>query len=128
MVLLPAAFKTFNSLNRSYFTFFLGGRGCVYSTSWKISLHFVYIFRTDWNFLIKFCSSDTSFDRNILTFLYLKFKTSVNVKVGNTHNYVLFTISWHDMNLKLTLEIYFDKWSFTKFIASKCQVYSWCKG
>ena len=27
----------------------------VYSISWKFNLHVVYIFRTDWKFLIKFC-------------------------------------------------------------------------
>ena len=37
---------------------------------------FFYIFRTDWNFLMKFCSSDPSFNRNILRSLYLKFKPS----------------------------------------------------
>ena len=48
----------------------------VHSTSWKCSLYFVYIFRTGRNFLIKFCSSDLSFSRNILKSLYLKFKKS----------------------------------------------------
>ena len=37
-----------------------------YSTSWKFSLHFVYIFRTSWNSLILFCSSNPSYKRNIL--------------------------------------------------------------
>ena len=32
--------------------------GGVHSTSWKYILYFLYIFRTGWNFLIKFCSSD----------------------------------------------------------------------
>ena len=38
------------------------------STSWKCSLHFVYILRTDWNVLIKFCRFDPC----------LKFKTCAN--------------------------------------------------
>ena len=43
-----------------------------FSTCWKFSLYFVYIFIVDWNFLTKFCSSDPSFSRNILTYQYLK--------------------------------------------------------
>ena len=42
-----------------------------YSTSWKCSLYFVYIFRTGWKFLIKFCSPDPSFNGNILS-LYIE--------------------------------------------------------
>ena len=38
----------------------------------EIQLQFVYHFRTDWNFLIKFCISDSSFNINIWTSLYLK--------------------------------------------------------
>ena len=62
-----------------------------YSTSWKCSLHFVYVFRTDWNFLTKFCISDPSFSRNILSSLYLKFKTSAHAYIVITNYYVLFT-------------------------------------
>ena len=63
----------------------------VHSTSWKSSLHFLYIFGTDWNFLIKFCSSDPSFNRDILRSLYLKFQTSAHAHIAITYYYVLFT-------------------------------------
>ena len=63
----------------------------VHSTSWKRSLHFLYIFGTDWNFLIKFCSSDPSFNRDILRSLYLKFQTSAHAHIAITYYYVLFT-------------------------------------
>ena len=62
-------------------------RKFVYSTSWKCStwwkfgLHFVYIFIADWNFLTKFCSSNPSFNGNILTFLYLKSETSAHAQL-----------------------------------------------
>ena len=64
-----------------------GGRGvCI-----PQSLYFVYIFRTGWNILIKFCSSDPSFSRNILRSLYLKFKTSAHADIAITYYYALFT-------------------------------------
>ena len=66
-------------------------RGGVHSTSWKCGLYFVYIFRTGWNFLIKFRSSDPSFNRNILRFLYLKFKTSAHAHIAIAYYYALFT-------------------------------------
>ena len=50
----------------------------VHSTSWKFGLYFVYIFIADRNFLTNFCSSDPSFNRNILTSLYLKSETYVH--------------------------------------------------
>ena len=43
------------------------------------------IFRTDWNFLIEFCSSEPNFNRNILRPLYLKFKTSAHAEIAITH-------------------------------------------
>ena len=61
------------------------------STWWELSLHFVYIFRADWNFLIKFCSFDPSLNRNIYLNLYLKFKTSAYAETAVTHYYVLLT-------------------------------------
>ena len=61
------------------------------STSWKCSLHFVDIFRTNWNFLIKFCSFDPSFNRNILRSQYLKFRTSAHAHIAITYFCVLFT-------------------------------------
>ena len=48
------------------------GRGCAFHFVEMQSVFF-YIFRMGWNFLIKFCSSDPSFNRNILSSLYLKF-------------------------------------------------------
>ena len=70
----------------------------LYSPSWKCSLDFVYIVRTNWNFLIKFWSSDPSFNRNFLRSLYLKFKTSVHAYIAITYYYVLFTnfLSWYE--------------------------------
>ena len=40
-------------------------------------------------FLIKFCSSDPSFNINIFRSLYLKFKTSAHAQIAITHYYVL---------------------------------------
>ena len=65
-------------------------RRCVRSTWWISSLHFVYIFRKDWNFLTKLRSSDPSFNRNILRSLYLKFKTSAHAQIAMAYYYVLF--------------------------------------
>ena len=62
-----------------------------HSTSWKFGLYFVYIFTTDWNFSIKFCSSDPSFNRNTFRPLYLKFKTFAHAQIAITHYEVLFT-------------------------------------
>ena len=72
-------------------------RRCVRSTWWISSLHFVYIFRKDWNFLTKLCSSDPSFNRNILRSLYLKFKTSADAQIAMTYYYVLFInfLTWY---------------------------------
>ena len=60
------------------------------------SVCFVYIFIVGWNFLIKFFDSDPSFNRNILTSLYLKSETSAHAQL---HHY-LFThtiYTLHDM-------------------------------
>ena len=67
------------------------------STWWEFSLHFVYIFRTDWNFLIKFCSFDPSLNRNIYLNLYLKFKTSACAQTAVIHYYVKLTnfLTWY---------------------------------
>ena len=74
----------------------------VHSTSWKFSLHFDHIFRTDWNCLTKFGSSDPNSSRRILTLLYVKFDTSFKfLYIFITTSYL--QVSWHDMNLKLTL-------------------------
>ena len=70
-----------------------------YPTSWKFNQHFVYIFRTGWNFLIQICSSNLSYNRNILRSLYLKFKTSAHAQITKTHYYVLFTyfLIWYKL-------------------------------
>ena len=78
---------------------------------------FFCIFRTTRNFLIKFCSSDPSLNINILRSIYLKFKTCAHAQIPITHYYVLFTISGH-MNLKLTLGIHFDKWSWAMILST----------
>ena len=74
---------------------FLGG--VVHSTSWKCSLYFFYIFRMGRNFLIRFCSSDPSFNRNILKFLYSKFKTFAHAHIEIANYCVLFTnlLTWY---------------------------------
>ena len=63
----------------------------MHSTSWKCSLHFVDIFRIDWNFLIKFSSSYPSFNRIILRSRYLQFQTSTHAQIVITYVYALFT-------------------------------------
>ena len=71
-----------------------------HSISWKWSLYFVYIFRTGWNSLIKFCSSDHSYSRNILRSLYLKFKTSAHC------NYLLLCIIYKFLDMRWILNSY----------------------
>ena len=84
----------------------------VHFTSWKFTSHFVYILRTDLNFLIKFCNSDPSFNRNILRKLQLLIIT-----------YYL-EISWNDMNLKLTLGIHSDECDFFWKCILVCKFYT----
>ena len=61
-----------------------------YSISWKFSLNFVYIFTSAWNFLTKFWSSDSSFSRNILTPLFLKFEISTHALIANTRLHTIY--------------------------------------
>ena len=65
----------------------------------KFSLHIVYIFRTGWNFLIQFCYSNPSYNRNIVRSLYLKFKIFAHAQITITHYYVLFTylLTWYEL-------------------------------
>ena len=56
-------------------------------------------------FLTKLGNSDPSYYRNILTPLYLKFKSSAHVQIAFTHYIYYLQISWFDMNLKFTLKI-----------------------
>ena len=79
----------------------------------EIQSAFCLIFRTDWNFLIKFCSFHPSFNRNILRSIYLNFKTSAHTQIAITPTTCYLQTSWHDMNLKLTLGIHFVKWSWS---------------
>ena len=76
----------------------------VHSTSWKFStrrkfsLYFVCIFMGDWNFLTKFCSSDPSFNRNILTSLYLKSETSAHSQLCD-YSFIHTIYKFHGMVL-----------------------------
>ena len=67
-----------------------------FSTSLKFGLYFAYIFITDWNFLTKFCSSDPSFNRNILTSLNLKSETSRHALLHD-YSFIRNTYTFHDM-------------------------------
>ena len=68
----------------------------VHSTSWKLGLYFVYIFIAYWNFLTKFYGSDSSFNRNILTSLYLKYETSAHAQLRN-YSIIPTIYNFHDM-------------------------------
>ena len=94
----------------------VGGWGTF--TSWKFSLPFVHIFRTDWNFWTKFGNSDPSFNWNILTLLYLKSEMSALAQIAVIHCYILLQVPWHDINLKLTLGMLFNKWSWSMILSS----------
>ena len=96
-----------------------------YSTSRKFILYFVYLFRTDRNFLSNFCSSDPSFARNILRPLYLKFKKSTHAQMTVASYYL--QISWHDMNLKLTWGMHFDKLNWLMILSAwLCDFFKKC--
>ena len=60
------------------------------------AFNFVYIFIVDWNFFVKYCSSDTIFTRGILTSLYLKSKTSAYVQLG-AYSFIHTIYRFHDM-------------------------------
>ena len=64
----------------------------------KSNLYFVYIFIVDWNFLIKFCSSDPSFIGNILTSIYLKFKIYAHAQVCH-YSFIHTIYKFHGMVL-----------------------------
>ena len=53
----------------------------VYSTWWEFSLHIVCIFRTAWNFSVKFWNSDQGFTRSILTPFWLKCEASAHPQI-----------------------------------------------
>ena len=79
-------------------------RGGVHSTSWKFStwwkfsLYLVYIFIADWNFLTKFCSSNPSFNGNILMYLYLKSETSAQAQLCD-YSFIHTIYKFHGMVL-----------------------------
>ena len=99
--------------------FYYKGRGVTHSTSWKYSiswkfnLQFIYILRTDWNFLMEFCGSDLSFNINILSFIFLKFKTSAHAQIAITHYQVLFTnlLTWYEIETYIWDRFWSVKWS-----------------
>ena len=70
----------------------------VHSTWLKFGLYFVYIFIADWNFLTKFCSSDPSFNGNILTSLYLKSETSAHAQLCD-YSFIHTIYKFHSMML-----------------------------
>ena len=51
------------------------------------------------------------FQRKIGTTVYLKFDTSMHAQLSISRYYMLFKNFRHDMKLKLTLGIFFDKWN-----------------
>ena len=57
----------------------------------------------------KFDNSDSSFNKSILTLLYLKSETSSHTQVAGIHYYLLWIVSWHYINLKLTLGCFLIK-------------------
>ena len=81
--------------------YFLENSLLVYSTSWKFSLHIVYIFKKAWNFLTKFCYSD-----QIFTSLCIKLETSEHehAHLTITLSYILFA----NILTKYQLETYIE--------------------
>ena len=68
--------------------------------------NFVYIFIVDSNFLTKFCSSNPSFNENILTSLYLTSETSAHAQLCD-YSFIPYCIqvSRYGVSWKLTLGI-----------------------
>ena len=79
----------------------------------EIRSAFFYAFRAKQSFFSKLGSCYTSFNRNILTPLYLNSKTSVYVQIVITQ----LQYSWIDMNLKLTLRVSFNKWNWVMILS-----------
>ena len=57
-----------------------------------------YIFIADWNFLINFCSSDLSFNGNILRSLYLNSDTSAHAQLCD-YSFIHAIYKFHGMVL-----------------------------
>lgn len=93
----------------------------VYSTWWKFSLHIVCIFRTVWNFLVKFWNSDQGFTRSILTPFWLKFEISAHAQITITRYDILFkNFTWKKVTwffLKTCFDPSLTYSLFDKFIA-----------
>ena len=70
--------------------FFSSGIGCAFHFV-EIQLAFRSCFQKGLEFLTKFGSSNSSFTRNILTFLYLKFESSEHAQMAIILYYILFT-------------------------------------
>ena len=60
------------------------------------SVCILFIFIADWNFLTKFCRSELSFNRNILTSMYLKSEISAHAQLPN-YSFVNTICKFHDM-------------------------------
>ena len=65
-------------------------RGCAFYFVEIQSAFWLYL-QNGLEFLIKFCSSHPSFNRNIFRSLHLKFKTSAHAYIAITYYFVLFT-------------------------------------
>ena len=65
--------------------------GYVHSTSWKFTVYFVDVFKTDWNFFTKLGSFDPKLNWTTLKLLYLKFETSAPAQIAFIHYYTFFT-------------------------------------
>ena len=74
-------------------------------------------------FLIKFCSSDQSFNRNILRSLYFKFRTSAHAQITISCYYVLMEYFWTWYEFKTYIGIHFDKWSCSKILSACIKFY-----
>ena len=96
-----------------------------YSTLWKFSLNFCLYLRIDLGiFFTKFWSSDSSFNRNILKPLHLKFEISTHAQIENTCLHIIYKFpdmiwSWNlHRGYSLINEVgqwFFSTWSFDVF-------------
>ena len=100
---LPTKHK-FNIRKKSFYEMFIHLMDPCAFHFVEIQSVFCLYLQNGFNFLIKLCSSDPSFNRNILRALYLKFKTSALAHIAIAYYYALFTnfLTWHEF-LKLPL-------------------------
>ena len=78
-------------------------RRVVNCTSGKLSLHFIYIFRTNWNVLIKFWDW-SMFHIETMAPLNIKYETSAYANCDYSY-FIILQISWNNMKSKLALGI-----------------------